>query len=918
MRKAGRGGLLGRRQEQQQLAGLLGGAREQHSSVLSLRGEAGMGKTALIEHLLEQASDFRVIRGSGAESEMELVYAGMQQICAPLQNLLDRLPKPQRSALEVALGISEGGGAPDRLLVGLALLTLLSEAGAEQPTICVVDDAHWVDRASMQAFGFATRRLLADRVVMIFATRRPVAELADQPELVIEGLSDPDARALLTALLPGRLSDRMRDVIVAESRGNPLALIELHRSMGPNDLAGGYGLAQAKSIPRRIEDSFIEQFDELPAPTRTLCLLAAAEPTGEPSWLWLAGKHLGIDADSAAPAEMAGLLSVDGRIRFRHPLVRSAIYGHAPLAERRRAHDALARAITGATAPEHRAWHRAHSLAGPDGDVADELTAAADQARARGGIAAAAAFLAAAVNATPDSPLRGQRALHAAQAKLDAGSLDAATELLDIASESHDDESTGARIDLVRAKLAWAARRGPDAPPLLLTAAQRLHELDPVAARNTYLDALMSALIVGRFADSPSSPETIARAARRIVNTEARDTVEMLLHGLIVRLTDGYVAAAPLLRGAIAAYVRETHAGTADPRWHDITNRVCLDVFDQDSYDFLTARQLETQRAAGELTLVASSLSTYAGLCVTRGDFVAAEAALEEIEILAAATGIPAHRSIFPYLAAYRGQDKRCTEYAHGTIEEATERGEGTQVTVSLYSVAILHNGLSNYPKALAASLSGLEYDDVGMSSYLLTEAVEAAAYCGDKSLAADLSAQIQERAQATGTQTALGIAARSKALAGNSSEPDVDYQNALEYLECSPVAVYRARTHLVYGEWLRRANRRADARIQLRTAYDMFAQMGAEGFAARTRRELQATGEAVHKVVKGTAIALTTQERQITRLAREGCTNSEIGAQLYISPRTVEWHLGRIFAKLGVSSRRELRSLSGEALPRL
>lgn len=918
MYSGGRGGLLGRRQEQQQLAGLLGGAREAHSGVLSLRGEAGIGKTALIEHMLAQASDFRVVRGSGAESEMELAYAGMEQICAPLQHLLVRLPKPQRSALEVALGVSEGGGAPDRLLVGLALLTLLSEAGAQQPTICVVDDAHWVDRASVQAFGFAARRLLADRVVMIFATRWPIGELADQPELVVEGVSDADARVLLAALLPGRLSDRMRDIIVSESRGNPLALIELHRSLGPTDLAGGYGLAQAKSIPRRIEGRFIEQFRELPAPTRTLCLIAAAEPTGEPSWLWSAAAQLGIDADSASPAEAAGLLSVDRRIRFRHPLVRSAIYGHAPLAERRRAHDALAQAITSATASEHRAWHRAHSLAGPDPEVADELVAASEHARARGGIAAAAAFLAAAVDATPDSRIRAERALHAAQAKLDAGSLDAATQLLDVATESSNDESTSARVDLIRAKLAWAARRGPDAPPLLLTAAQRLTEIDPAAARGTYLEALMSALIVGRFSEGPSSPETIARASRRTVSTDARDTVEMLLHGLIVRLTGGYVAAAPLLRDAIAAYVRETRAGAADPRWHDITNRVCLDVFDQDSYDFLTAQQLEKQRAAGELTLVASSLSTYAGLCVTRGDFAAAEAALEEIEILAAATGIPAHRSIFPYLAAYRGQDKRCTEYAHGTIEEATERGEGTQVTVSLYSVAILHNGLSKYPKALAASLSGLEYDDVGMSSYLLTEAVEAAAYCGERSLAADLSAQLQQRAQASGTETALGIAARSKALAGNSSEPDVDFQNAVEHLGRSPVAVYRARTHLVYGEWLRRVNRRADARTQLRTAYDMFARMGAEGFAARARRELQASGEAVHQTVKGTAIALTTQEREITRLARQGCTNSEIGAQLYISPRTVEWHLGRIFAKLGVSSRRELRSLSAELLPRL
>lgn len=910
-------GLLGRRQEQQQLAGLLGGAREGHSGVLVVRGEPGIGKTALIDHLLDQAADFRVIRTSGAESEMELVYAGVQQVWAPLQESMGRLPKPQRGALEVALGISEGDGAPDPLLVGLALLTLLADASAGQPTICVIDDAHWVDLVSMQAFGFVARRLLADRIVMIFAARRPVAQLANLPEMMLTGLPEQDARTLLARLLPGRLSDRMRDSIIAESRGNPLALHELIRSLGPTELAGGYGLARAKSIPGRIEGGFIEQFNDLPAATRTLCLLAAAEPTGEPSWLWAAAAFLGIDADAAAPAETAGLLSVDGRIRFRHPLVRSAIYGSAPLAERRRAHNALARAITGSTASDHRAWHRAHSIAGPDPEVADELVAAAEQARARGGTAAAAAFLATAVDATPDGQLRAQRALQAAQAKLDAGALDTATQLLTLTTELSDDESITARADLMRARLAWAARRGLDAPPLLFAAAQRLTGIDAELARDTYLEALMSALIVGRYgAGSASAPEVIARAARRDIAIDPHDTVDMLLQGLIVRLIDGYVPAAPLLREAIAQYVRETRSGTVDLRWHDITNRVCLDVFDQDSYDFLTTQQLENQRAAGELTLASSSLSTYAGVCVTRGDFGAAEAALEEVQILAAATGTPPHLSIEPYLAAYRGQEKRCLDYVNATIEGASGRGEGTEVSVALYSAAILHNGLSRYPKALDASVSGLgDYDDVGMASYLLTEAVEAAAYCGETSLAAELLTRLRERAQASGTETALGIAARSDALTGHSAEPDADFQTALLHLQRTPVAVYLARTHLVYGEWLRRANRRADARIQLRLGYDMFAKMGAQGFAARARRELQATGETLHKPVTGTAGALTTQERQISRLAREGCTNSEIGAQLYISPRTVEWHLGRIFAKLGVTSRRELRGLSLELL---
>ncbi|HET7665799.1 MAG TPA: AAA family ATPase [Mycobacterium sp.] len=907
--------LLGRRQEQQLLVGLLGGAREGHSGVLVVRGEAGIGKTALIDDLLGHASDFRVIRSSGAESEMELVYAGVQQICAPLQEFVGRLPKPQRDALQVALGITEGHRASDPLLVGVAVLTLLAEAAAEQPTICVVDDAHWIDRSSVRALAFAARRLLADRIVMIFACRQPVTPFAQLPELVLEGLSHVEARALLTALLPGPLSERMRDSIVAESGGNPLALLELHRSLGPTDLAGGYGLARAKSIPARIEGSFLRQYDRLPAPTRTLLLVAAAEPTGDPSWLWPAAARLGIDVGAAAPAETAGLLSVDGRIRFRHPLIRSTIYRNAPLSERRRVHDALARTITGDNASDHRAWHRAHCTEAPDEDVAVELEAAAEKACARGGIAATAAFLAHAVDVTPDPRRRAHRALQAAQAKLDAGSLDAATEMLDRAVESSNNESVNARVDLLRAKLAWAARRGRDAPPLLLAAAQRLASVDPTLARDAYLEALMSAMIVGRLAtDDASTPELIARAARRDISPEtSHQPVDMLLHGLIVRLTDGYVQAAPLLRKAIDAYVRETKAGTADPRWHDVTNRVCLDVFDQHSYDFLATKQSEMQRAAGELTLIASSLSTYAGVCVTRGEFSAAEVALDEVEVLATATGTPPHRSIAPYLAAYRGQEKHCRESASATIEGATDRGEGSEVSVTLYATAVLHNGLSQYPKALSASLSGLEYDDVGMSVYLLTEAVEAAARCGEKSTAAQLFARLSERALASGTDTALGIAARSRALIGAGSDPDVDYQTALSHLGRSPVVVYLARTHLLYGEWLRRANRRADARVELRFAYDLFTDMGADGFAGRARRELRATGEMVHRRVKNPAETLTTQERQITRLARMGCTNSEIGAQLFISPRTVEWHLGRIYAKLGVTSRRELRGLAIE-----
>lgn len=915
--------LLGRRLEQQQLAGLLGGAREGHSGVLVLRGDAGIGKTALVDAMLAQADGLRVVRSSGVESEMEMAYAGVQQLCAPLLEFLDRLPKPQRTALQTALGIADGDGPPDQLLVSLALLTLLAEAASHRPTVCVIDDAHWIDRASMQAMAFAARRVLADRVVILFATRRPLEPLAGLHEMKLGGLPDTEARALLEHLMPGRLDDRVRENIIAEADGNPLALIELQRALGPTDLAGGYGLAQAKSVSARIEDTYLRQYHALPEQTRTLMLLAAAEPAGEATWLWSAAARLGIGVDAAVPAETVGLISLDGRIRFRHPLVRSAIYRDAPLSERRRVHDVLGQAITDPSAAEYRAWHRAHAAPAPDEHLASELIYAAERARKRGGTAAAAAFLAEAAKATPDPDLRARRALQAAQAKLEAGALDTARELLDLAARLTDDDIVGANIDLVRAKLAFAVRRGRDGPPLLLAAAQRLSAVGNAMARDTYLEALMSALIVGRLAvDDASSPAGIARTVRGAPQTgPATGSVSKFLHGLAVRLTDGYAAAAPLLKDAVAEYLRELDDGTAVPLWHDITMRVCLDLFDIDTYNMLTIRQLDMVRAAGQLTLVTAPLATYAGACVTTGDFGKAAAALDELEVIAIATNTPPHRVIGPYLAAYRGQDKRCLKDAYATIKESTVRGEGTDVTVALYATAILHNGLAQYPQALAACTAGLEYDDVGMGIYLLVESIEAASRCGETAAAAEALARLSERADASGTDTALGIAARSRALVGDASDPaatDAEYRAALTHLERSPALVYRARTHLVYGEWLRRANRRAEARVQLRTAYDLLSDMGAEGFAARCRRELQATGDPVQRRTDhqgGPAIALTTQERHITRLVREGYTNSEIGAQLFISPRTVEWHLGRIFAKVGVTSRRELRTAAAELI---
>lgn len=907
--------LIGRRDEQRVLAELLAGVRQSRSGALVIRGEAGIGKTALVTSALAQGPELRTIAISGAESEMELAYAGVQQLCAPLLGFLDRLPVPQRKALQVALGLREDptGAAPDRLFVGLALLTLLGEAGSQRPVVCIVDDAQWVDAASLNALALVARRILADPVVIIFAARDQGVqrELAGLPELELQGLDEADARAMLSAMVPGRIDEHVRENILAESGGNPLALLELHKALKPAELAGGYGLTAASSRVSRIVSSFERRLNELPSQTTRLLLIAAAEPAGRSDWLWAAAERLGVDRSAAEPAEQAGLISIDQGIRFRHPLIRSAVYRGAAVSERRRVHAALAESIDGSAVDDHRAWHRAHAAPKPDEQLAVDLLHSSLRASARGGVAAAAAFLAYAADLTPDSATRALRRLDAASAKLDAGAPAAASELMVAAAADSDAEIVRARIALLRAKLAFAINRGRDAPPLLVTAAEQLRGLDPALASETYLEALMASLIVGRLAtDQDNSARAVAETARTAsATTGSSRAVDLMLDGLIVRLTDGPVAATPLLTRALSVFLREDEAGTADPRWHDISHRVSLDLFDWVASNRLAAHQVEQLRAAGESTVLPAVLYQSAGLRITCGRFDEAAALIEEAEVLVAATGAPPLSSIRCYLAAYRGQEKLCRKLANSAIDEATARGEGAEVTVALYSKAVLHNGLGQYPEALEACRSLARFDDVGVSGYVLVEMIEAATRCGQQQIAAEALERFNERASASPTETALGLAHRSAALVkGDSLSAETEYLSAITHLESS-VVVQLARAHLVYGEWLRRVRRKRDARLQLRTAYDMFTEMGVGGFAERARRELKVAGDTVHAQSTSTVVMLTAQEGLIARLARDGYTSAEIAGQLFLSPRTVEWHLGRIFAKLGVTSRRELRN---------
>lgn len=903
--------LVGRQREQQALAELLDAARGGHSGVLVVRGEPGIGKTALLDDLVERAPDFRVLSLSGAELEREMAYAGVQQLCAPLMGLVDRLPAPQADALRVALGLTDGA-APDRLLVGLALLTLMSVASGSSPILCVIDDAQWVDSSSVRALAFVARRIQMDPVVMVFTTRDWGADaLVGHRELMLRGLSDRDARLLLATMVPVRLDERVRETVLAEANGNPLALLELHRALSPEALAGGYGLPSATSTETQIERTFTRQVSELPSPTKTLLVVMAAEPAGRPEWIWSALSSLGIGREAAEPAESAGLIVIAGGLRFRHPLIRAAVYRSSSASERRRAHAALASNITGPAADDYRAWHRAHATDTPDAHIADELERAAGRARARGGVSAAASFLEYAARLTPDPTDRARRTLDAAMADLDAGIPDAAARLLAAAQNTTDDEFLNARCELIRAKLAFAVSRGVDAPPLLLAAAKRMEHLDPPESRKAYLGAVLASILVGRLStEQHNSAPSVAEAARKApAAPDPPRVIDLLLDGLIVRLTRGHVAAASQLQGAIRAYLHEWETGAPDPRWHDLTARVCLDLFDQDAYNFLTAREVDHLRTSGALTLLPVALVTYSAVCVTAGKFEQAAALLDESAAIITATGAPVRAAIRTYLAACRGQEQPCRAGVQETIDGAMSRGEGYDISVALYSAAIMHNGLGRYQEAMDAAASGARYDDLGMRGYLLVELVEAAVRCNELKVAAEALSELQMRTEASGTETALGVAARSKALMSDGSVADAAYQDALAHLQRSPAAVYLARTHLIYGEWLRREKRRADARMQLRTAYEMFAQMGADSFALRAQRELAATGETVHVQARDATAGLTAQESRIATLARDGYTNVEIGGQLFISRRTVEWHLGKIFAKLGVTSRRELRT---------
>jgi DNA-binding CsgD family transcriptional regulator len=907
-------GLLGRRSERDVLDRLIEAVRAGESRALVLRGEPGMGKTALLDYVVEQASGFRVARAAGVQSEMELAFAGLHQLCAPALDHLERLPLPQRGALRTALGISPGP-PPDRFLVGLAVLSLFSDAAEEQPLVCVADDEHWLDRASAQVLAFVARRLEAEPVALVFAARGISDELAGLPELPVEGLSERDARALLDSALTAPLDARVRDQIVSETRGNPLALLELVRAFTPAQLAGGFGLPGGAPLAGRIEASFGRRLDALPAESRRLLQLAAADPVGEPLLVWRAAGRLGIGPEAATPAAEAGLLEFGPRVRFRHPLVRSAAYRSASVQERQDVHRALAEVTDPEVDPDRRAWHRAQAAPGPVEEVADELERSAGRAQARGGMAAAAAFLERAAMLTPEPARRAQRLLAAARTKRDAGALDAALGLLVPVEAGPPDPVRTAEVEHLRGQIALEQQRGTDAAALLLSAARRFEPLDAELARETHLEALVAAIWAGDL-ENPGGLLEAARSARAApAGPRPPRAVDVLLDALAIRLTEGYAAAAPAMTRALDLLLAPEAGLWLWLAGSRPSAAIALELWDAESWQLLAARQAQVARDTGALVQLRLALNFVAATHLLAGELSTAALMLEEDRLIAEATGNTPTAYTEMLLAAWRGRETQAAAAIEGTVREATGRGLGRFVTLAAYASAVLDNGLGRHDAARDAARRAFERDEVASNALVMPELIEAASKTGDRALLETALEWLSERTQVTPTDWVLGMEARARALLGEGEDAEDLYRESIERLGRTRVRVELARAHLLYGEWLRRARRRVDAREQLRTAHDMLAEMGLEAFAERARRELVATGETARRRTVETRDELTAQEALIARLARDGLSNPEIGTRLFISPRTVKYHLRKVFLKLDISSRNELdRVLPGDA----
>jgi DNA-binding CsgD family transcriptional regulator len=897
--------LSGRQREQAALDQVRLDVRASRSRVLVVRGEPGIGKTALLDDFCRRARDVFVIRGVGIESESELAFAGLHQVCSQMpEDKLELLPQPQQEAIRVALGHSFAS-APSPLLLGTAMLNYFADIAGKRPVIAVIDDAQWLDRATSQTLAFVARRLDTESVGLLFAVRERCEQLQGLAELVVSGLATADAHQLLRSALLTPVDERVRERFIAETMGNPLAILELCRTL--TDLESASGLRDSRGLWARLEETFERRIETLSPAARSLSLIAAAEPLGDPILVWRAAELLDIPRATSDELENAGLLRMDARIVFRHPLVRSAVYRHAEPEARRCVHRALGEAINAALDPDRRAWHRALAAQGPDDEIAAELEQSAGRAARRGGLGAGAAFLERAVLLSEDAETRGQRALAAAEANLDAGQPGHADELLSIAKLVAQSELEVAQREVLEARLSYMRGRGRDAPALLLSAALRVDALGGSSTRNMYIPALAAALYAGRLSAGPGVGD-VAAAARASPTHPRPGIRDLYIRTMATFLTDGHAAATPLAREMVATLRGRELSSPDDAAVLAAGHTLAALLWDDKAWVDLYSRALQLARNLGCLDVLPTALSGRVGCYVMEGEFAAAALLVHEGKELSDAVGIP----VMPYpevtLATY-GPPPVAFELIQAARHAAVERGEGLALTFCDMMEAILCNALGRYEEAWRAASSAYS-DRLLFFPYLLGELVESAVRSGHPERAGAARADLRARAAVANTDWARGIEARSEALFSGGEDAERLYRASIEHLQRTRMRVELARSHLLYGEWLRREGRRLDARQRLRTAHDTFETMGAVAFTQRAKQELAATGETVRKRANAHDVEdeLTVREMQIARLAAAGLSNREIGEQLFISHRTVGYHLAKVFLKLGVTSRSLIR----------
>jgi DNA-binding CsgD family transcriptional regulator len=899
--------LLGRSDEREILDRVLGAACAGHGGSMVMCGEPGIGKSTLLDYAMDSATGFQVLRAVGNEAEKELPFAAAQQLCASTMATIEELPMPHREALGVAFGYVSGP-PPDRLFVGLALLGLLSQLASREPVLCVIDDAQWLDRESAQVFAIAARRVASEHIVFLFGARTVPTDLAGLSCLPVFGLGQADARTLLRSALPDPFDEHVLERILAETRGNPLALLELPRGLTPAELAGGFALPTSTPMAGQIEASFQRRIAKLSLSSRHLLLVAAAEPTGDPGLVWRAARHLGVDKSAGAEGDVDGLLEMSPRVIFRHPLVRSAVYEAATPADRRSVHRALADATDAGFDPDRRAWHLAQAAWHPDDEVAQDLEVSADRAQARGGIAAAAAFLERAAELTVDSKHRVARTLAAAEAKRQTGALDAALELASSAERSPLDDHERAQLEVLRARVSFTSERGGDAPQLLLVAAQHLERHDPRRAREIYLDAITAAIFAGRLATAGHARD-VARAILASPQPLGPPCAsDLLLQSLALLVAEGPGVGTPVAKQALETF-RSDAVGTEERlRWSWLAGRTAAFIWDYDTWDALTKRQVEEARAAGALSVLPLTLSTTAGVQLFAGRLLEAASLFEQAEAVADATDTRTARYAAVLVAAFGGCEREAKEFIDAAAMDFAERGEGMGVTLTRCATAVLYNGLARYDEAYIAAEHALEDPyELWFWPWATVELIEAASRTGRTAAATAAFERLTESTAASGTPWAGAIEDRCRALLSEGALAEKSYRNAIDRLLPTALRLDLARTHLLFGEWLRRESRPADAREELRTAHSLFTDFGSESYAERARIELRATGERARRRSLDSSDRLTPQEARAAQLVAQGATNAEIAAQMFVSPSTVEYHLHKVFRKLGIRSRTQL-----------